>query len=438
MNVRTPFGLLLAASLAVLPGCTSEKQDASADETVHVRPGQQSGSPQPEAAAKQAWRSQEAPLLTEHIQITFRNKFLKAGEQYFSPDGSWIIFQATEVPADVNTPPSPHYSMYVARLNRNAAGEVTGVDEPILISPAGSANTCGWFHPTQPARVIYGSTIGEPNRDERSGFQVGTNRYRWAFPAEMEIVTQTIRPMVLSLGQAQRSQCGTDYLASPLFARDGYDAECSFDPTGRFVLYANVDPSKTLPDGRADADIYLYDTKTQRHLPLVVAPGYDGGPFFSPDGKSICYRSDRRLNDLLQLYIADLKFETDADGNAVPVGIEREYQVTDNESVNWAPYWHPTGSFLVYGTSEVGHSNYEVFAVEIDRSKLAEGKNKELRRRRLTFAPGADVLPTFSSDGSLMMWTSQRGPMVEGETKGSSQIWIARWNGMPFSKEWKE
>lgn len=370
--------------------------------------------------------------------MTFRNKFLKAGEQYFNADASWIIFQAIEVPPDASTPPSPHYSMYVAKVKRNGAGEVTGVEEPILISPAGSANTCGWFHPTEPARVLYGSTLSAPNQDERSGFQVGTNRYRWAFPSEMEIVTQTVRPMVLSLQAPRQAQCGNDFLAAPVFARSGYDAECSYDASGRFILYANVDPAKTLPDGRADADIYLYDTKTQKHLPLVVAQGYDGGPFFSPDGKSICYRSDRKLNDLLQLYIADLKFETGPDGTPIPVGIEREYQVTDNDAVNWAPYWHPSGSFLVYGTSEVGHSNYEVFAIEIDRGKLGEGRAKELRHRRVTFAPGADVLPTFSRDGSLMMWTSQRGPMVEGETKGSSQIWIARWSGMPFSKEWKE
>ena len=33
------------------------------------------------------------------------------------------------------------------------------------------------------------------------------------------------------------------------------------------------------------------------------AKGYDGGPFFSPDGKKILYRSDRKENDLLQVFI---------------------------------------------------------------------------------------------------------------------------------------
>lgn len=391
----------------------------------------------PPASPGGDWMTQEPPLLTGHVQVTSRQKFLKAGEQYFNADASWIIFQANEIPPAGEAPPT-HYSMYVAKLVRNAKGDVTGTEDPVLISPPGSANTCGWFHPTEPARVIYGSTIGAPEIDQKSGFQVGTNKYRWAFPKEMEIVTQTVPALAKWAGETRHVQCGTDFLATPMFSREGYDAECSFDKTGRFVLYANVDQSKTTPDGHADADIYVYDTKLHTHTPIVVAPGYDGGPFFSPDGKSICYRSDRKQNDLLQLFIADLKFKKGADGVDAPAGIEHEYQVTDNGAVNWAPFWHPSGSFLVYGSSEMGHSNYEIYAVEIDRSKLKDGKAGELRRRRITFSAGADVLPTFSPDGSLMMWTSQRGPKVEGEERPSSQIWIARWTGLPFSKDWKE
>src|SRR5262249_51321452 len=146
-----------------------------------------------------------------------------------------------------------------------------------------------------------------------------------------------------------------DETLKPLFSRPDYDAECSYSRDGRFVLYAHVrEGAKTA--GRADADIWVYDTKAKQHHALVTADGYDGGPFFSPDGKRICYRSDRKLNDLLQLFVADLKF--DAEG--IPVGVEREYQVTDNEAVNWAPFWHPSGKFLVYGTSQVSHANYEV------------------------------------------------------------------------------
>ena len=52
----------------------------------------------------------------------------------------------------------------------------------------------------------------------------------------------------------------------------------------------------------------------------------------------------------------------------------------------------------------------------------------------MTSAKGADVLPAFSSDGNFMIWTSQRGPKVEGEAKSSSQLWIAKVNGSPFKE----
>jgi hypothetical protein len=130
---------------------------------------------------------------------------------------------------------------------------------------------------------------------------------------------------------------------------------------------------------------------------------------------------------LLQLFVADLKFDSQGSGN-IPVGIEREYQVTNNEHVNWAPYWHPSGQFLIYGTSEMGHTNYEVFAVEVPQSGAAARPVGALSHRRITYANGADVLPVFSDDGNYMMWTAQRGPMVESETKPSSQVWVARFN----------
>ncbi|GMV25775.1 MAG: hypothetical protein AMXMBFR58_18060 [Phycisphaerae bacterium] len=426
-RLRVAYGGLLVAS-SVFAACGHRPPPAETPT--------QPDTPPP--AASQAWQEAERPLLSDWVQLTFRDKFIKAGEQYFSPDGSWVIFQAIAVPDSPAAAPGMFYSMYVAKVRRDSTGGILGLDEPFMISPPMSANTCGWFHPTQPGRVMYGSTMGEPSGQERSGFQVGTNRYRWAFPSEMEIATQTVRPITMTLSPREQAQCGTDYLASTLFTREGYDAECSWDKSGRFVLYANVDQSKTTPDGRADADIYIYDTQTHQHHPIVVAPGYDGGPFFSPDGKRICYRSDRKNDDLLQIYVADLKFETDASGTPVPVGMEREYALTSNSAVNWAPFWHPSGRYLVYGTSEVGHSNYEVFAVEFDREKLLAGRGDELRRRRVTHAPGADVLPTFSADGTVLMWTSQRGAAAPGEEKPSSQIWVARWNGDPFGKEWRE
>lgn len=382
------------------------------------------------ALAPLDWKTLEAPVLTGHLQFTSRDMFLKAGEAYFSPDNRWIIFQATPAPAP-GKDAEKFYSMYVAKLVHDNAGKITGIEKPILVSAPGSANTCGWFHPTQAGRILFGSTIVPPATDQKSGFQVGTRTYTWLFPQETEIVTRTVPEMLPEVEAGLLPK--TELEARPLFSRPDYDAECSYSKDGRFVLYAHVREDRPT-GGRADADIWVYDTKTRQHHVLVKADGYDGGPFFSPDGKRICYRSDRypedpKRKDLLQLFVADLKFDKDG----VPVGIEREYQITDNGAVNWAPYWHPSGRFIVYGTSEISHMNYEVFAVEIDDTKLkadglASPAAQTLRRTRITSALGADVLPVFNSDGTMMMWTAQRGPMATGEQKPSSQLWIAKFD----------
>ncbi len=370
------------------------------------------------AAAEPEWRAAEKGLLREPVQITFPQVFAKAGEAYFSPDGRWIIFQAIPRPAEGQSA-GALYAMYVARLRMDASGRPIGIEVPIRVSREGSANTCGFFHPQTPWRIIFGSTINAPSETEPAGYQRSTSRYKWQFPTEMEVVTR----IVPEIFQGARGQTGHradwnegDLNAKPLFEKPGYDAECAYSPDGRHIVYSHVDPETH------DADLFVFDTQTRRHLALITAKGYDGGPFFSPDGAMICYRSDRAGNDLLQVYIAVLTFSE----NGAITGTSAERPVTDNPHVNWAPYWDISGEFLVYATSEMGHDNYEVFASEVPVGSSAEKKPADLRRKRITHAPGFDGLPVFSNDGRHFMWTSQRGDKLPDEQRPSSQIWIAR------------
>jgi TolB protein len=80
-----------------------------------------------------------------------------------------------------------------------------------------------------------------------------------------------------------------------------------------------------------------------------------------------------------------------------------ERALTNNLNwVYWAPFWYKDGKHIVFTGAD--HSNpavrpnYDLWWMNIETGKTV----------RLTYAPGQDVLPVFSADGSKLMWTSTR------------------------------
>jgi Tol biopolymer transport system component len=193
-----------------------------------------------------------------------------------------------------------------------------------------------------------------------------------------------------------------DLAKKAITSNEVYDAEGAFSPDGKYICY-------TRGAGK-DADIYVMKADGTGAVRITTAPGYDGGPFFSPDGKRVVYRSDRKSNDLLQIFVADLEF----DGQGQIVGAKNERQLTDDNNVNWCPYWHPGGKHLVYATSVHGHQNYELYLMADDGSGKA----------RVTYTEGADVLPVFSPDGKHLMWSSRR------TSDKTTQLFIARFGAL--------
>ncbi len=379
------------------------------------------------------WPTLERGYLSDYVQLTFERDYIKAGESYFSPDGRMVIFQAIEIPEEGETAEA-HYGMYLAVVKRDDEGNITGFGKAGRISQAGgSANTCGWFHPTDPKRVLFGTTSTAPTKQDVVGFQRESSKYSWQFPVEMDIVAGEIKmtyalsdaaearaKKLIAEGNKEKPEITMDDFVSvpaireraPIWERDGYDAEGSWSPDGRHILYTRLDP------GSANGDLWIYDTTDGTHTELIAEEGYDGGPFFSPDGKSICYRSDRNGDNLLQIFVSTLKF----DDSGKVVGIIKETAITDNEHVNWCPFYTPDGKYLLYATSEVSHGNYEIYAVAADGKHSPE----DTYRMRISQARGFDGLPAFTNDGEWMIWTAQRGATRDGEGRPSSQLWTAR------------
>ncbi|PCI09577.1 hypothetical protein COB72_05970 [bacterium] len=390
--------------------------------------------PNPNPEWDDQWPTLESEFLSGHVQLTSEAKYIKAGESYFSPDGRMVIFQAIEIPAE-GEEAGAHYAMYVASVQYDDDRNIIGLGQAGMVSAGnGSANTCGWFHPTDPMRILFGTTITAPSNKDVVGFQRKTSKYSWKFPTEMDIVAGDLSMTYVLSDEAtaratklvEEDPTATPELsmndiisvptiknASPVWEREGYDAEGSWSPDGRYILYTQLEP------GSNNGDIWIYDSTDGSHLALITADGYDGGPFFSPDGQSICYRSDRRGDNMLQIFVAALQFDESGKVNGAI-----ETQLTDNEHVNWCPFYTPDGKYLLYATSEQSHGNYEIYAID----SSGEYSMEETPRMRVSQARGFDGLPAFTSDGEWMIWTAQRGATRDGEERPSSQLWAAKVN----------
>ncbi|MCP4939765.1 MAG: hypothetical protein GY921_11310, partial [Phycisphaeraceae bacterium] len=173
----------------------------------------------PTSGASDDWRVDEASNLVDPVQLTFNDRFVKAGESYFSPDGERVIFQAVEQVE--GEPPADFYAMFVADLVRDDLGRTRSIENIRRISPEGSANTCGWFHPVDPDIVIFGTTLAPPSDETPPGYQRGSGRYRWQFPPEMRIVATDLG---VNDGTAETLDQlvgdGTSYVAEGSFSPD--------------------------------------------------------------------------------------------------------------------------------------------------------------------------------------------------------------------------
>lgn len=321
-------------------------------------------------AADPDWAAAESKHLTNVRQLTF--DFARAGEGYFSPDGRSIIYQAEEKDTG-----NPFYQIFVQDL---ATGRYRRV------SPGVGKTTCAYFAPSG-RRVIFASSHLDPDakakyapeyaqraEDKSKGVR---RRYAWDFDKFTDIFEADPDG-----GNLRR-----------LTDAPGYDAEGGFSADGRFIVFCSQ------RDGHLQ--LYVMNADGSGVRKLTDAPNcYNGGPFFSPDGRRVIFRSDRKEKDRLQIYVIN------ADGTG-------ERAVTDKPTwVCWGPFWHPDNRHVIYSGADHGtggRPNYDLYWLNVDTG----------RETRITHAPGADVLPVFSPDGQRLMWTSTR------DGRHPSQLFIA-------------
>lgn len=326
--------------------------------------------------------TQESRLLSGTRQVTLEGK--RSGEGYFSQDGSKMVFQS-ERSAD-----NPFYQIYLMDL------ETGDLDQ---VSPGHGKTTCAWVHPDS-RQVLFASTHHDPAaRDkQRAELEMRASgqerRYAWDYDPEFELY--------LWDGEANYTR---------LTHAEGYDAEAAISPDGQKIVFASnraaygvqlsaEDQAQLELDSSYFIDLYLMNADGTNVERLTTSPGYDGGPFFSADGKSICWRrfsKNGATAEIMTMSLADRK----------------ERQLTRLQAMSWAPYFHPSGEYLVFATNLHGFANFELYLV------AADGKSPPVR---VTHTDGFDGLATFKPDGTTLAWTSTRNP------KKQSQIYFSQWD----------
>ena len=325
----------------------------------------------------------EARYMANPRQLIYDGK--RSGEGYFRSDGKRLVFQAEREEGN------PFYQIYVLDF---LSGDI------VRVSPGVGKTTCAFFQPGT-TRLLFASTHHDPDAQAKQKAELEfrasgkQRRYSWDYDPTFDIFSS--------------EQDGSKM--QRLTEAQGYDAEGSYSPDGRKIVFCSTRaayPSEQLsPEDRARlekepsyfGDIYVMNADGSDQRRLTTTRGYDGGPFFSPDGERIIWRRFDEQGINAEVYTMK------SDGSDVR-------RLTDFKSMSWAPFYHPSGKYVVFTSNKLGFDNFELFIVDV------QGTREPVR---VTFTDGFDGLPVFSPDGKKLCWTSNRTPDKK------SQLFLADW-----------
>ncbi len=175
-----------------------------------------------------------------------------------------------------------------------------------------------------------------------------------------------------------------------------------------------------------DGDLDLYSMKLDGSgvRRLTDRPGYDGGAFFSWDGRKIVWRAPAEDDDVTKGDYAALLarglvrpsrleiWVMDADGS-------NKRQVTRFGKASFAPFWHPDDRRIIF-SSNLGDPkgrNFDLYLIAEDGTGL----------ERVTFFERAgddfDGFPMFDREGKRLVFCSNRRNAHPNETN----VFIADW-----------
>jgi len=298
-------------------------------------------------------------------------------EAYFSYDGKRLTFQTTRAPYSCD-------QIFIM----NADGS-----DQHLVSTGGGKTTCSYFYPDG-KHLLYSSThLSSPQCPPRPDYSKG---YVWGVYSAFQIFYATDGGKILE----------------QLTQGPGYNAEATLSADGKKIVFTSS------RDG--DLEIYTMNPDGSGAKRLTHTLGYDGGPFFSPDGKWIVYRAHHATaqddvaryksllaQDLVEPMLMDL-YVMRADGS-------EQRQITHLGGASFAPFFFPDGQRIIFASNyqHPSTSEFELYAVNRDGSGLEP----------ITFTGGFNAFPQFSPDGKRLVFASNRNAKAPHEIN----IFMADW-----------
>ncbi len=325
------------------------------------------------SAQSQKLKDERERHLTNIRQLTFDGE---NAEAYFSPDGSRLIFQ------------------------RAAKGDgcdqifsikIDGSDLKMLSNGEGKT-TCAYFTPDG-KRIIYSSTFkASPTCPPKPDYSRG---YVWSLYPGFDIFRADLN--------------GAN--PTPLTTSPRYDAEATIRKDGAIVF-------TSLRSG--DLDIYTMDKDGKNVRQLTNELGYDGGPFWSYDGKQIVYRAhhpqtEQEKSDYQTLLKENLIRPTTLEIWVMNADGSGKRQVTRNGKANFGPFFFPNGKRIIFASNmdDPKGRDFELYAINVDGTGL----------ERITYNETFDGFPMFSPDGKKLVFASNRNAAKPGDTN----VFIADW-----------
>lgn len=315
---------------------------------------------------------------TKHLenmkQLTFGGQ---NAEAYWSPDGKRLIFQSTREPYKCD-------QIFVM----NADGS-----DQHLVSTGKGRTTCAYFLKDN-KHILYASTHEAdpecpPPPDRSKG-------YLWGVFAGYDIFLATDKGEIVK----------------KLTDAPGYDAEATVNWKTDRIIYTSM--------ASGDLDMWTMKPDGSDKKRLTMLPGYDGGAFYSRDGKHIIWRANHpQQHDALQKYrdllkenlVAPMKMEIFiADKNG-----KNEKQLTSFGCASFAPAFTPDGKKVIFSSNKhnCDGRKFELYMMNLDGSGLEQ----------VTDFGGFTSFAEFSPDGKTLVFASD----YQAKSRYEFNIFTATW-----------